>query len=101
MAKERWNLLSSAYDVDDACAALPGWIAKVEQEERCRVPSAQFWTELRMALDLDCIVGCNPRVAPSCFPQALKLSLNGHGEGWVLSLPPSGCLESFPTLMPI
>ena len=88
ISQGRWNLLCSAYDAEDVCAALPGWIAQVEQEERCKgVPSAQFWKGLRTALDLDCIIGCSPLVAPSSFPKAM----NGQGEGWGLSLPPPSC----------
>ena len=38
-----------------------------------------------MALDLDCVIGCSPLVAPTSFLQAL----NGRGEGWGTSQPPS------------
>ena len=71
---------------EDVCAALPGWIAQVEKEEASKgVPSAQFWKRIRMAFDLDCVIGCSPLVAPSSFQQVLK----GRGEGWGTSHPPS------------
>ena len=84
ISQGRWNLLASANDVEDVCAALPWWIARVEQEEKSKgIPSAQFWKGIKIVLDLDCSIGCNPRVAPSCFPQAL----NGQGEARGIGLP--------------
>ena len=89
ISQGRWSLLTVEYDPEEMCASLPGWIAQVEKEETSKgVPSAQFWKELRTALALDCIVGCNPLVAPSSFPRAL----NGQGEGWGFNLSPSSCI---------
>ena len=69
------------------CASVrsAAWVDKVEKEEASKgVPSAQFWKGFRMALDLDCVIGCSPLVTQSSFPQAL----NGRGEGWGTSQPP-------------
>ena len=89
ISQGRWNLLTIEYEPEEMCAALPGWIAQVEKEETAKgVPSAQFWKEVKTALDLDCVFGCSPLVAPSSFPRAL----NGPGEGWGFNLPPSSCI---------
>ena len=86
ISQGRLNLLTATHIPEDVCAALPGWIAQVEKEKAFKVvPSSQFWKGIRMALDLDCVIGCSPMVAPSSFPQAL----NWRGEGWGTSQPPS------------
>ena len=89
----RWRLLAGAYDdsrvgeeaqrefVESVCAALPGWVAQVEKDEASRgVASAQFWHGVRVILDAECVVGCNPLVAPSSFPVAVCCW--GMLEGW-------------------
>ena len=89
----RWRLLAGAYDdsgvgeeaqreyVESVCAALPGWVAQVEKDEASRgVASAQFWHGVRVIVDAECVVGCNPLVAPSSFPVAVRCW--GMLEGW-------------------
>ncbi len=45
----------------------------MEKEELIQgVPSSQFWTQVQGLLKADCILGCNPLVAPSAFPRAYK-----------------------------
>jgi len=86
----RWGLLKGAYNARDVCAALPAWVAQVEKEEATKgVASAQFWSGVRAALDADCIVGCNPLVAPSSFQAAIRSwgALEGWGHSW--AVPPS------------
>ena len=89
----RWRLLAGAYDdsrvgeeaqrefVESVCAALPGWVAQVEKDESSRgVASAQFWHGVRIIVEAECVVGCNPLVAPSSFPVAVRCW--GMLEGW-------------------
>ena len=68
LAQGLWALLVAGYDPQDLCTALPGWTAQAEKdsEESSRgVASQQFWLGIRAVLEADCIVGCNPLMAPS------------------------------------
>ena len=96
----RWGLLSTTYDSQDLCAALPSWAAQVEKEESTRgVPSHQFWFHVRSVLKADGIVGCNPLVAPSSFPVAVRCW--GLVEGWGHSAPhPTRIMHCLLTLEP-
>ena len=98
----RWHLLAGAYDdsgvgeeaqreyVESICAALLGWVAQVEKDKASRgVACAQFWHGVRVILDAECVVGCNPLVAPSSFPVAVRCW--GMLEGWGYF----SCLVSF------
>ena len=61
----------------------PRWIAGggVDQEEHSKgVPSAQFWTQVQGVLEVDCILGCNPLVAPAAVPCCYRSW--GTQEGW-------------------
>ena len=76
----RYRLLAGVYDEIEVIRALPGWIARVEREEKTRgVPSHQLWHGICRAFKADTIWGCNPLVAPSCFTVALS---GGAEEGW-------------------
>ena len=91
-----WRLLTGAYDAsgigeeahfrdsdyaESLCAALPSWVTQLEQDEASRgVVSAQFWHSVQGILGAKCIVGCNPLVAPSSFPVAVRCW--GTLEGW-------------------
>ena len=97
----RWGLLHGAYDAPDICAALPAWIARVEKEESSKgVASAQFWSRVQEVLDAECIVGCNPLVAPSSFPVAIRSwgTLEGWGHPW--AAPPSRVMYCLLTQSP-
>ena len=88
VAQGRWGLLKGAYDARDACAVLPAWVAQVEKEEDTKgVASAQFWSGVHAVLNAECIVGCNPLVAPSSFPVAIRSwgTLEGWGHPWAAS----------------
>ena len=90
MTQGRWGLLTAAYDPQDVCAALPAWVAQVEKDEATKgVATSQFWHGIRAVLDAECIVGCNPLVAPSSFPVAIRCwgTLEGWGHPW--ATPPS------------
>ena len=79
--QSRWGWLAAAYEAEDVCAALPRWIAGVDQDELSRgIPSAQFWTQVQEVIEASCIIGCNPLVAPSAFPCAYRTW--GTREGW-------------------
>ena len=63
------------------CAALPGWLPQVEEDEASRgVAYVQFWHSVRVILGGRCVVGCKPPVAPSSFPVAVRCW--GMLEGW-------------------
>ena len=81
LTQGRWGLLRGAYEAENVCAALHAWVAQIDREEASHgVASSQFWYQLRTVLEADCIVGCNPLVAPSSFPVALRCW--GTLEGW-------------------
>jgi hypothetical protein len=57
--QSRWGWLAAAFEAEVVCAALPRWIAGVDQDELSRgVPSAQFWTQVQGVLEVGCILGC-------------------------------------------
>ena len=90
LSQGRWGILTAAYDSEDVCAALPAWVAQVEKDEATKeVATSQFWHGVRAALNAECIVGCNPLVAPSSFPIALRCwgTLEGWGHSW--AIPPT------------
>lgn len=67
------------------CEGLPAWISHVEKHELSRgYLSHQFGHGLRVALDLDGIIGCCPLVAPSSFPCS---SWDGVSADWGYALP--------------
>ena len=95
----RWGLLTAAYDAEDVCRTLPNWIKEIEKEELTRgVPSAQFWTQVQGVLAADCILGCNPLVAPSAFARAYRTW--GTLEGWdrLTGAPPASTVFNLLTL---
>ena len=101
VSQGRWGLLKSAYDARDVCAALPAWAAQVDKEETSKgVASAQFWHGVRAVLDAECVVGCNPLVAPSSFPVAIRSwgTLEGWGHPW--AAPPSRVMYCLLTQSP-
>jgi hypothetical protein len=70
------------------------WIAEIEKEELTRgVPSAQFWTQVQGVLAADCILGCNPLVAPSAFARS---TLEGWGR--LTGAPPASTVLNLLTL---
>ncbi len=67
-------------DLEYLCVSMSERIAHVERHEGARgFGSHQFWHGLRMALDLDGIIGCCPLVAPSSFPYS---SWDGTSADW-------------------
>ena len=59
----------------------------------------QFWFHVLSALKADGIVGCNPLVAPSSFPVAVRCW--GLVEGWGRSAPhPTSIMNCLLTLAP-
>ena len=79
--QSRFGLLSAAYSPEELCRALPAWITEVETDESARgVPSTQYWTQVQGVLEGDCILGCNPLVAPAAFARAFRNM--GLQEGW-------------------
>ena len=95
----RFGMLRSGYDLADLCSVLPAWITEVEQAEASRgVPSAQFMQHLRTALDADCVVGCQPLVAPSSFPIAIRGWDTAEGWGLPLRAAPKRVLCNLLTL---
>ena len=100
LAQGRWAMLVAGYDPQDLCAALPGWAAQAEKEESSRgVASQQFWHGIRAVLEADGIVGCNPLLAPSSFPVAVRCW--GLVEGWGHSAPhPTRVMHCLLTLSP-
>ncbi len=44
------------------------------------MPSTQFWAQVQGVLQGDCILGCNPLIAPAAFARAFKNM--GSLEGW-------------------
>jgi hypothetical protein len=73
-------------DLEYLCVSMPEWISHVERHEGGRgFGSHQFWHGLRMALDLDGIIGCCPLVAPSSFPYS---SWDGTSADWGYLLRP-------------
>jgi len=82
----RWSLLISGFDAVEVIRALPTWINQVEQDEATTgIPSQQFWHELSKVTGTICALGCNPLVAPSAFPIALRSW--SVQEGWRLGSP--------------
>ena len=99
LKQSRWGLLSAAYDAEDLCAALPAWIAEVDKDEGTRgVPSAQFWTQVQGVLGADCILGCNPLVAPSVFTRAHRTWGSMEGWGGLDGIPPASTVYNLLTL---
>ena len=79
--QSRFGLLSAAYDPEELCQALPAWIAAIEIDEAAKgVPSTEFWAQVQGVLEGDCILGCNPLVAPAAFARAFRNM--GSLEGW-------------------
>ncbi len=73
--------MAATYAAEIMCEALPSWIAGVDLEEHSRgVPSAQFWTQVQGVLEVDCIRGCSPLVAPSAVPCSYRTW--GTQERW-------------------
>lgn len=101
LKQSRWGLLSAAYGAEDLCAALPAWIAGVDKEEGTRgVPSAQFWTQVQGVLEADCVLGCNPLVAPSVFARAHRNWGTLEGWGGLNGVPPASTVLNLLTLTP-
>ena len=101
LSQGRWGILTAAYDPEDVCAALPAWVAQVEKDEATKgVATSQFWHGVRAALNAECIVGCNPLVAPSSFPIALRCwgTLEGWGHSW--AIPPTRVVYNLLTQSP-
>ena len=97
--QSRWGLLACAYDAEDVCGALTTWIAGVEKEELTRgVPSAQFWTQVQGVLMAECILGCNPLVAPSAFTRAYRNWGTREGWGRTTGPPPASAVYNLLTL---
>ena len=79
--QSRFGLLSATYDPEELCQALPAWIAAIEIDEAAKgVPSTEFWAQVQGVLEGDCILGCNPLVAPAAFARAFRNM--GSLEGW-------------------
>jgi hypothetical protein len=56
-------------NIEFLCEEIPAWVSHVEKHESRRgFLSHQFGHCLRVALDLDGIIGCFPLVAPYSFP---------------------------------
>ena len=90
----RSSLLAAAYGKREFCGALPAWImqwiADIEQAETSKgVPSAQFWTHVQSMLHGDCILGCNPLVAPLAFTRAYKCLQSQEGWGHAIITAPT------------
>ena len=97
--QSRWGLLSDAYEAEDLCRILATWIAGVEKEELTRgVPSAQFWTQVQGVLAAECILGCNPLVAPSAFTRAYRNWGTLEGWGRLTGTPPVSTVFNLLTL---
>jgi len=74
-------------DIEFLCEGMPAWVSHVEKHESSRgYLSHQFGHGLRVALDLDGIIGCCPLVAPSSFPYS---SWDGVSADWGYSLLPN------------
>jgi hypothetical protein len=87
------------YDAADVCRTLPRWKAEVEKEELTRgVPSAQFWTQVQGVLGADCILGCNPLIAPSAFARAYRNWGTLEGWGRLTGAPPTSTVLNLLTL---
>ena len=101
LTQGRWGLLTTAYAPHDVCAALPAWVAQVEKDEATKgVPTSQFWHGVRAVLDAECIVGCNPLVAPSSFPISVRCWGSLEGWGHSCAAPPSRVVYSLLTQPP-
>jgi hypothetical protein len=62
------------------CEGIPVWVSHVEKHESSRgFLSHHFDHGLRVALDLDGIIGCCPLAAPSSFPYS---SWDGVSADW-------------------
>jgi hypothetical protein len=73
--------MQTAYDPEELFQALPAWIAAIDIDEAAKgVPSTQFWAQVQCVLQGDCILGCNPLVAPAAFARAFRNM--GSLEGW-------------------
>jgi hypothetical protein len=103
LKQSRWGWLAATYEAEVMCEALPRWIAGVEPEEQSRpgpggVPSAQFWTQVQGVLEVDCILGCNPLVAPSAVPCSYRTWGTVTQEGWS-RLPGTRSVSTFYNLL--
>ncbi len=62
------------------------------------MPSAQFWTQVQGVLAADCILGCNPLVAPSAFARAYRNWGTLEGWGGLTGAPPTSTVLNLLTL---
>ena len=62
--------------------------------------SSQLWHGSTAVLGAECIVGCNPLVAPSSFPIAIRCwgTMEGWGHPW--AVPPARVVYCLLTLTP-
>ena len=77
--------LCQSNDPPAVCITLPAWAAQAEKDEATNgVATSQFWHSIWAVLDAECIVGCNPLIAPSSFPIAIRCwgTLEGWGHPW-------------------
>ena len=80
-------------ELDCLGACIPGWTAHVERYEKTKgFGSHQFWNGLRVALELDGIIGCCPLVAPSSLPYS---SWDGMSADWGCQLLPKRPIYDF------
>jgi ribonuclease HI len=98
ISQGRFRLLANecaarGIELDCLGACIPGWTAHVERYEKTKgFGSHQFWNGLRVALELDGIIGCCPLVAPSSLPYS---SWDGMSADWGCQLLPKRPIYDF------